>query len=114
MADDKQTRDEQADDEIRRQRERALREALTRADEDKPIRDDTRELLGDLTDALDTHDYPTSSDELVDAYGNYEIEMQAGTKSLREVLTTTEDRTYTSADDVRKQIMRLIYEGYQS
>ena len=114
MADDKQTRDEQADDEIRRQRERMLREALSRADEDEPIREDTRKLLGDLTDALDTHDYPTTADDLIEAYGNHEIEMQSGTKSLGEVFTTTEDRAYTSADDVRKQIMRLLYESYQS
>jgi len=114
MADDKQTRDEQADDEIRRQRERMLREALSRVDEDEPIREDTRELLGDLTDALDTHDYPTTSDDLIEAYGNHEIEMQSGTKSLGVVFTTTEDRSYSSADDVRKQIMRLIYESYQS
>lgn len=114
MADDKRTRDEQADDEIRRQRERMLREALSRADEDEPIRQDTRELLGDLADALDTHDYPTTSDALIEAYGDYEIEMQSGTTSLAEVLSTTEGGPYSSADDVRKLILRLIYESYQS
>lgn len=114
MADDKQSRDEQADDEIRRQRERMLGEALSRADEDEPIREDTRELLGELADALDAHDYPTTSDDLIEAYGNYEIEMQSGTRSLDEVLGTAEDRTYSSADDVRKRIMQLIYESYQS
>ncbi len=90
-----------------------LREALSRADEDEPIREDSRELLGDLTDALETHEYPSTSDDVIDAFGSYEVELQSGTKTLGDVFAATEDRTYTSADDVRTHILQLINESYQ-
>ena len=108
MADDKQGRNKQADDEDRRQRERDVAEARDRADEAKPVRDDPGEQLGDLDEALQTHDYPTTTDELVEAYGDYEIETQGGRKRLDEVLASTDDQTYSSADDVRSWIRGLI------
>jgi hypothetical protein len=57
MADDKQTRDEQADDEKRRQQERMQEEASTRADEEEPVRVDPGDRLGDLDEVLESHDY---------------------------------------------------------
>ena len=109
MADDKQGRDKQADDEERHQRERAVEEARTRADEAEPMRDDPGEQLGDLDEALETHDYPTTTDELVEAYGDYEIETQGGRKPLDEVLAPTDNQTYDSVDDVRSRIQGLIH-----
>lgn len=108
MADDKQGRDEQADNEERRQREREIEEARDRADEAEPIRDDPGSQLGDLDDALETHDYPTTTTELVEAYGDYEIQTQGGADSLADVLAPTDDQTYDSADDVRSRIQGLI------
>ena len=109
MADDKQGRDKQADNEERRQRERELEEARNRADEAEPMHDNPGEQLGDLDEALETHDYPTTTDELVKAYGDYEIETQGGSKSLNEVLTPTDSQTYVSADDVQSRIQGLIH-----
>lgn len=109
MADDKQGRDDQADDEERRQRERELEEARNRGDEAEPIRDDPGEQLGDLDEALQNHEYPTTTEELVEAYGDYEIETQDGRKPLDEVLAPTDDQTYDSADDVRSRIQGLIH-----
>ncbi|WP_313691845.1 DUF5789 family protein [Halorarum halobium] len=109
MADDKQGRDEQADDEERRQRERELEEARTRGDEAEPMRDDPGGRLGDLDDALQTHDYPATTDELVEAHGDYEIETQDGEESLEEVLAATENQTYDSANDVRSRLLGLIH-----
>ncbi|RBI60616.1 hypothetical protein DMJ13_16665 [halophilic archaeon] len=109
MADDKQGRDEQADDEKRRQQERMQEEARTRADEEEPMRGDPGERLGDLDEALETHDYPTTTDELVEAYGDYEIETQGGTETLDEVLAATDNQTYDSADDVRRRLLGLIH-----
>ena len=105
MADDKQARDDQAHREEGRQRERMQEEARTRADEEEPVGDDPDERLGELDEALETHDYPTTTDELVEAYGDYEIETQGGERSLEEVLTSTENQTYDSADDVRSRIL---------
>ena len=109
MADDKQDRDKQADDEERRQRERELEEARNRGDEAEPMHDDPSERLGDLDEALETHNYPTTTDELVESYGDYELETQGGRKFLDEVLASTDNQTYDSADDVRSRIQGLIH-----
>ncbi|MFO7926027.1 MAG: DUF5789 family protein [Halobacteriota archaeon] len=108
MADDKQGRDEQADDEQRRQRERMQEEARTRADEEEPMRVDAGGGLGDLDEALKSHDYPATTDELVEAYGDYELETQGGKKSLEDVLAPTDDEIYDSAEDVHRRILGLI------
>lgn len=109
MADDKNARDEQADNRERRQREREIEEARDRADEAEPVHDDPGDRLGELDDALEGHDFPATSSELIEAYGDYEVETQGGTKPLDEVLATTEDETYGSADDVRSRIQGLIH-----
>lgn len=108
MADDKKGRDKQAHDEERRQRERGLAEARDRADEAEPIHDDPGERLGDLDDALEDHDYPTTTAELIQSYGDYEVETQDGWRSIDDVLESVDDEAYTSADDVRSRIQGLI------
>lgn len=108
MADDKQGRDEQADREEKRQREREVEEARTRGDEKEPMGDDPSERLGDLDEALKSHDYPAMTNELVEAYGDYELETQGGKKSLEDVLSSTDDQIYDSADDVRRRVLGLI------
>ncbi|HET7322881.1 MAG TPA: hypothetical protein VFJ06_00960 [Halococcus sp.] len=108
MADNKKGRDEQADDEERRQRERELEEARDRADETEPPHDEPGEKLGDLDEALENHDYPTTTDELIAAYGDREVESQAGSQSIDELLVPIDDETYDSADEVRNRIQRLL------
>ncbi len=73
------------------------------------MRDDPGGRLGDLDDALQTHDYPATTDELVEAHGDYEIETQDGEESLEEVLAATENQTYDSANDVRSRLLGLIH-----
>ena len=65
--------------------------------------------IGDLDEALETQEYQTRTDELVDAYGDYEVETQGGTKSLKEVPAPTENQTFNTADDVRSRILGLIH-----
>lgn len=108
MADDKNARDEQADNEERRQRERELEEARERADEAEPVPDEPRETLGDLDDALEDHDYPMTTDALIEAYGDYTVETRGGRKSIDEVLAPIDNERYHSADDVRGRIRGLI------
>lgn len=109
MVDDKRGREKQADDDERRQRERKVAEARTRADEAGPMRDDPVDQLGDLDEALETHDYPTTTDDLIEAYGDYQIETQGGWESLDEVLAPTDNQTYVSAHDVRSRIRGRIH-----
>lgn len=109
MPDDKKGRNKQADDREKRQREREMEEARDRADEEEPMDDDADDRLGDLDDALESHEYPTTTDELVEAYGDYGIQTRGGEESLEEVLAPTDNQTYDSADDARSRILGLIH-----
>ncbi|QLK26897.1 hypothetical protein HYG81_04605 [Natrinema zhouii] len=111
MGDNKKGRDKQADDEERRQRERELEEARDRGDESEPVHDETGERLGDLDEALESQDYPTMTDELIEAHGDREVETQEGWKSIDEVLAPIDNEQYDSADDVRNRIQGLIHRG---
>lgn len=111
MADDKNARDKQADDEERRQRERELEEARDRADEPEPVVDDTGERLGEFAAELENRDYPTTTDELIEAHGGREIETQGGLKSVDEILTPVDTERYDSAAEVRNRIRELIRRG---
>ncbi|WIV67558.1 DUF5789 family protein [Natrialbaceae archaeon AArc-T1-2] len=109
MPDDKQGRDEKAEDEERRQPERKREEVRDRVHEERAMAGDPDGRLGELDKALETQNYPTTTNELVEAYGDYDIETQRGTESLEEVLASTDDQTFVSADDVRSRILGLIH-----
>ena len=109
MSDDKPGRDEKANDEQQRQPERKREEARDRTHEDRAMSGDPDGRLGDLDEVLETHDYPITTNELVEVYGDYEIETQGGTESLEEVLTSTDNQTFDSADDARSRILGLIH-----
>lgn len=108
MADDKQGRDEQADRKEERQQEREIEESRTRGEEEEPMRVDPGEELGDLDEVLKSHDYPATTNELVEAYGDHELETQGGKKSLEDVLSATDEQVYDSVDDVRRRVLGLI------
>ena len=109
MPDDKSNREKQARDRDRRQREREVAEARDRADEPEPVHDEPGERLGDLDEALEEHDYPTTTDELIEEFGDREVETRGGRESIEEVLGPVENERYTSADDVRSRIQGLIH-----
>ncbi|MUV56861.1 hypothetical protein [Halogeometricum sp. CBA1124] len=109
MPDDTRDRDETADDEQRQQPERKREDVRDRAQEERAMSGDPGGRLGDLDGALEDQDYPTTTDELVEAYGDYEIEAQDGTMSLEEVLAPTDNQTYDSADDVRSRVLGLVH-----
>ena len=109
MQDDKPGQDEDEDNEQPHQPERKREEVRDRAHEDRAMSGDPGGRLGDLDEALETQNYPTTTDELVEAYGDYEIETQGGTESLEDVLAPTDNQTYDSADDVRSRILGLIH-----
>ena len=57
------------------------------------------------TEALiDGHEYPATSDELIEAYGDAEIELQDGTETVATVLGRLGAETYRSAEDVRNAL----------
>lgn len=104
MADDKQGRDKQARDEERRQRERELEEERERTDEAEPVvatDENLEELLAD-------HDYPTTADELIDAFGNREIQSRSDSYSLEELLDSVDEETYDSPEEARDHLAELL------
>ena len=66
--------------------------------------------IGPLADELEEHSYPTTSEELVSEYGDYEIEMSGSTQTLSDVLGGEElaDQEYQSAEDVRQMILNMV------
>lgn len=108
MPDDKRSRERQAADEERRQRERELDEARDRADEAEPVHGEPGERLGELDEALHHHDYPTTTHELIEAYGDREIQTRGGQTSIEEVLEPIEDERYDFPDDVRSRLQGLV------
>lgn len=66
--------------------------------------------LGSLEDELATHDYPTTAAELVDEYGDYEIELPGGSQQLEEVLGLLDqnEAAYDDAEEARQAIYNLV------
>lgn len=106
MADDKQGRDKQAHDQERRQRERELKEARERADEAEPITDTDLELEAVLSD----YEYPATSVDLVDAFGNREIEARSDTYTLEELLDSADEERYDSPGEAREHLQEILDE----
>lgn len=111
MEDNKEGRDKQADAEERRQRERDLEEERDRADEPEPVHDEAGERLGDLDEVLENQDYPMTTNELIEAHGDREIETQAGWESIDEVFASIENELYDSPEDIQNRIQGLIGRG---
>ena len=104
MADTKEGREKQARAEERRQRRRRLEEALERADEVEPPADEPVVTVDDLDEALSAHDYPATTAELIEAYGDYVVKTDQGWRAMRDVLGALDDRTFGSAAEVRQQL----------
>jgi hypothetical protein len=66
--------------------------------------------LGALGDELETHDYPVSSSELVEAHGDFEIGLPGGSQVLSEVLGLLGEsgKEFERPDDVRRAIHSLV------
>jgi hypothetical protein len=72
---------------------------------------DDREMgveLGDLDDDLESHEYPASTNELIEAYGDRELGLSRGTETVREALEPAGDETYESAQEVRQMIYNMV------
>ncbi|WP_101295083.1 DUF5789 family protein [Halegenticoccus soli] len=56
-------------------------------------------------DAFDGHEFPATSEELVEEYGDQLIELQNGEETFREVLERLGAQTYEGPDDVRNALL---------
>ncbi|WP_247729785.1 DUF5789 family protein [Halovivax limisalsi] len=64
--------------------------------------------LGDLGRKLEEHEYPASQDELLEAYGDEELEMEEETTTFRELLEPFNEDGYDSAFEVEQAIMTMV------
>ena len=70
--------------------------------------------FGDLREALETHDYPTTQQELIEEYGDETLDLPDGGETLSSVLAEREmteedgDIEYESADEVYQDILNMV------
>ncbi|AHG03222.1 hypothetical protein HALDL1_06155 [Halobacterium sp. DL1] len=98
MGDTKDGRDKQAQDERRRQIERATKEELTRYHETEPPRE--------LDDALEELEYPAPADQVVEAAGEYEVQTEDDAIPVAEVVEESARDEYESPEDARQKLQR--------
>lgn len=104
MADNKQGRDKQADDEERRQREREVVTALERLDEPEPSLE--TEVSADVADDLDALAFPATGEAVVSEIGERTIETSDGTYTVADLVPDTAAVSFDSAGAVRVRLQR--------
>ena len=104
MTDPERERDERAIG-ARSQGEQGRQAVWVRTSEGEPV---ARE-LGDLDEALETHEFPTTADELIEDFGEWEVQSRRGWTSIEDVFGTRERETYDSPDEVRSRIQHLVH-----
>lgn len=66
--------------------------------------------LGELNRLLRSHSYPATTGELLDAYGDVEIQLENGSQSFADVLGPFPGESFASADAVRVAVFTLVDE----
>ncbi|WP_311170345.1 DUF5789 family protein [Halobellus ordinarius] len=56
-------------------------------------------------DLIDAHEFPATTEELIEAYGDQTIELPNGTARLGTVLSRAGAETYTDAEDARSALL---------
>ena len=65
--------------------------------------------FGELQESLESLDYPVANETLIDRFGAHELDLVDGETTLNDVLSRDpEDRTYRSAEAVRRSVTRLV------
>jgi hypothetical protein len=85
-------------------------------DSDSDASGDTRDHgveFGQLKEKLASHEYPTTGDELLAEYGDFELELPNGSQTLREVLgkrqsESEDDIRYESPEEVHQSILNMV------
>lgn len=67
--------------------------------------------FGALADDLADASYPMSTSELLEQYGDRELEHASGSVSLREVLPAELDREFEGVEDVHDAVLNMIGEA---
>ncbi|MEF8913640.1 DUF5789 family protein [Natronomonas sp.] len=67
--------------------------------------------FGPLAEALEDAEYPMTGAELLEIYGDRELELEDGTETLRAVLEPQGEVTFESADDVKRNVVGMVGDG---
>jgi hypothetical protein len=59
------------------------------------------QFMHDLNGKIDAHSYPATTEELVEAYGELELELADGTATFGELIELLGEQTFTDAEEVR-------------
>jgi len=98
MGDTKNGREDQAQDEMKRQRKRAIQEELDRWHETEPPRE--------LEDALEALDYPATVEEVAAEVGDYEVSVGDETIPVAEVVERSNVDRFDSPTEARERIQK--------
>ena len=104
MADDKNGREDQAQNAERRQRERAIAAELERSDEAEPPVDPS--VLAFFESELEPVSFPATAAEVVAAVGETELETADGNYAVADLLPETDAERFESAAEVRARVQR--------
>ena len=65
-------------------------------------------LLDRATTPMNDHTYPATTADLIEAYGDIELEHPNGTETLGDVLSRIGGETYENAEDARTAAMSVV------
>lgn len=72
--------------------------------------DDSRELgveFGDLADDLESEDYPLSKEELLETYGDREVEMEDNTTTVRELIEPLGQDEFQDVEGLKQSMINM-------
>jgi hypothetical protein len=75
--------------------------------------EDHREIgveFGDLADALESHEYPVTGDELVAAHGGATIRLQNEDRTFEDVIAPVAEQTFEDPEEVRQTVFNMVGE----
>ncbi|ELY65141.1 DUF5789 family protein [Natrinema versiforme] len=58
-------------------------------------------LLNGTGDVIDDHEYPATTEELIEEYGDRTLELPNGSETVADVLARLESETFDNAEDAR-------------
>jgi hypothetical protein len=61
-------------------------------------------LLTEATDRVDAHTYPATTEDLIEAYGEMQLEYSNGTETLGDALARLESETFQSSEEARMAV----------
>jgi hypothetical protein len=65
-------------------------------------------LLGGLDEKIGAHSYPSTTEEVIEAYGDVELKLPNGDEQLADVLGRLDDETYESEEELRMATMSAV------